>query len=91
MKREPTITNAATETQNEYPPVTIPNASIYVKDTSVCRLLNVASPTTGNVGNSATFTLTATNGGPDSATGVVITDAVPSWFYCGYAFGWYNL
>ena len=74
------VTNAATEIQNEYPPVTIPNASIYVKDTSVVRLLNVASPTTGNVGNTGTFTLTATNGGPDSATGVVINDPAPAGF-----------
>ena len=74
-----TITNAATETQNEYPPVTIPNASIYVKNTSVT-VTNVANPTTGNVGNPATFTVTATNGGPDSATGVVINDPAPAGF-----------
>ena len=85
-----TITNAATETQNEYPPVTIPNASIYVKNTSVA-VTNVANPTTGNVGNTATFTVTATNGGPDSATGVVINDPAPGWFCCEYAYGWYNL
>ena len=49
-----TIINAATETQNEYPPVTIPNASIYVKD-AVVSVTNVANPTTGNVGNSCDF------------------------------------
>ena len=62
--------------------MTIPNASIYVKE-AVVSVTNVANPSTGNVGNTGTFTLTATNNGPDSATNVVITDPLPSGFTAG--------
>ena len=47
--------------------------SIYVNK-AVVSVTNVANPASGNVGNTGTFTLTATNGGPDSATDVQITD-----------------
>ena len=78
-----TIVNGATETQNEYPlTVTVPSASIYVNK-AVVSVTNVANPSTGNVGNTGTFTLTATNNGPDSATNVVITDPLPSGFTAG--------
>jgi uncharacterized repeat protein (TIGR01451 family) len=68
------ITNHATETQTEYPnTVTIPDAKIYVKMADV-QLSQVG----GCSGNNVTFNVTASNGGPDAAHNVTITDAIPS-------------
>jgi len=44
-------------------------------DILVAKTVDNATP---NVGETVTFTITATNGGPSHATGVAITDALPS-------------
>lgn len=44
-------------------------------DILVAKTVDNATP---NVGETVTFTITATNGGPSNATGVAITDALPS-------------
>jgi uncharacterized repeat protein (TIGR01451 family) len=44
-------------------------------DLSITKSMNPASPT---LGQNVTFTVTVTNNGPDAATGVVVSDAVPT-------------
>ena len=44
-------------------------------DLAVAKLVNNSSP---QEGNTVTFTVTVTNNGPDAATGVVVSDAIPS-------------
>lgn len=44
-------------------------------DLSLTNTINVATP---NVGQNVVFTLTVTNGGPDAATNVAVTDAIPA-------------
>ena len=70
------ITNVANETQNEYPPVTIANATVYVKKADVVLTQTSTSPV--NVGGTVTYTVTVTNNGPDSASNVTVSDTVPS-------------
>ncbi|WP_408893365.1 S-layer homology domain-containing protein [Paenibacillus taichungensis] len=41
-------------------------------------ITNTVSNATPNVGDTIAFTITATNNGPDSATGVVVTDLLPA-------------
>ncbi|MDI6050786.1 Ig-like domain-containing protein [Flavobacterium sp. XS2P24] len=55
-------------------PVPVPQANV-----SVAKTVNNPTP---NVGSNVIFTLTASNAGPSSATGVSVTDALPS----GYTF-----
>jgi uncharacterized repeat protein (TIGR01451 family) len=53
------------------------NASVYVKavDVVVNKTVNNATP---NYRSNVTFTVTATNNGPDNATGVVVNDLLPA-------------
>jgi large repetitive protein len=44
-------------------------------DLSLSKTVNNAAP---NVGQNVTFTITASNAGPDNATGVVVTDLLPA-------------
>ena len=76
------ITNTATVTaSNQFDPNTSNNsaaASLNATpsaDVQVNKTVNNATP---NVGSNVTFTITATNAGPDAATGVVITDLLPA-------------
>ncbi len=73
-----TTTNHATATWTEYPKtITITDATIYVKDAEVA-LSQTTSATTVNVGDSITYTVKATNNGPDTATNILINDIIPS-------------
>ena len=74
------ITNHATETQTEYPPATITDATIHVNKANVAinKAVNGVSKAIVNVGDTITYLITVTNNGPDSATGLQITDLVPS-------------
>jgi uncharacterized repeat protein (TIGR01451 family) len=76
-----TITNTATKTaQNEYDPTTPDTykVSIFVPISADVQLNKTTSNATPNVGQKYNYTVTATNNGPDTATGVVVTDVIPS-------------
>ncbi len=74
-----TVTNTATEThQDQYDPIpdNTASASIYVKEADI--ILNKSvNKITANVGDILTFTITATNNGPDPATGLIFIDKLP--------------
>ena len=59
-------------TEDDYATATVtPN----VADLAVAKTVDNATP---DVGSDVTFTITATNNGPDDATGVQVTDALPA-------------
>lgn len=58
---------------------TVTPAPVGTADISIVKTVSNATP---NVGTNVTFTLTASNAGPSNATGVSVTDALPS----GYTF-----
>ena len=70
------IINIANETQTEYPSATIPKANIYINKADV--VLTQTSTTPVNVGDTVTYTITATNNGPDTATNININDVAPN-------------
>ncbi|WP_321422023.1 invasin domain 3-containing protein [uncultured Methanobacterium sp.] len=76
-------TNHATETQNEYPQtITIPDATIHVKQADITLTQTVNGASTGivtvNVGSTITFIITAKNNGPDTASNIYISDLIPA-------------
>ena len=72
-----TTTNHATATWTEYPStVVIPNSSIHVIAAAIS--ITNAGTTPVNVGQTATYTVTATNNGPDTANNIQITDPTPT-------------
>ena len=83
------ITNHATETQTEYPPSTISDATIHVNKANVT-ITNSANSSNLNVGQTGTFTVTVTNTGPDAATNIVINDPAPSGFTASVTGGTYS-
>ena len=69
-------TTDPTPGNNTTPPVTTTvNPATLVADLVVTQ---VVSPNPVSVGLQATFTITVTNNGPDPATGVTLTDTLPS-------------
>jgi uncharacterized repeat protein (TIGR01451 family) len=68
---DPNLTNNhATATVNVVAPATPPKADLAIT--------KKVSPTSTEVGNNLTYTLTVTNKGPQTGTGVVVTDKLPS-------------
>ena len=71
--------NTATETQTEYPFTVTATSTVHIPDPDVV-ITNVGNPSSANVGDTINFTLNATNNGPDSATGINVTDQIPYGF-----------
>lgn len=75
------LTNTASVTHSDLlDPVSSNNAASVTETPKQADLAlsNVASDSAPNVGNTITFTVTLTNGGPGTATGVQVTDMLPS-------------
>ncbi len=75
------VTNGATVSANEQDPNPSNNqamATINVKPLVDLKLTKVASNPAPTAGGSVTFTLSLINNGPNTATGVVISDPLPS-------------
>ena len=63
-------------------PATSVSTPIYTKEGSIT-VTNTATSSPLNVGQTGTFTLNATNNGPDTTTNIKITDALPNGFTAG--------
>ena len=75
------VTNTATKTaENEADPTTGDDtASVPITPVAAdIAITKTVSNTTPNLGSNATFTITATNNGPSTATGVLVSDPLPS-------------
>jgi LPXTG-site transpeptidase (sortase) family protein len=75
------VTNTASKTAEDQPdPVGINNLAVATvtgqsADIALTKIVDNAAPA---LGSNVTFTVTATNNGPSSATGVVVTDLLPA-------------
>ena len=75
-----TTTNHATATWTEYPStITIPDSTINVNKMASIAITNTGT-TPVNVGQTGTFTITATNNGPQTANNIQINDPIPTGF-----------
>ena len=78
------ISNIAHVTGNEQDPNLSNNQSIVVlssdRPTTDLAIFKTVNNSTTNVGQNVQFTLTVLNDGPDTATGVIVTDTWPSGF-----------
>ena len=75
------MTDRAAATANEFDPVIANNAaqaSSAVGDAADLRIVKTADRTSAQVGDTITWTLTATNLGPQAATGVTVSDVIPA-------------
>jgi uncharacterized repeat protein (TIGR01451 family) len=75
------LTNAATVAGNEFDPDTANNLSSVTTTVNAAADLRIAKSVdraTANVGDTLTWTVIATNDGPSTATGVVVTDDLPT-------------
>ncbi|HXY43294.1 MAG TPA: hypothetical protein VEH29_03830, partial [Acidimicrobiales bacterium] len=78
------VVNTAVETQSATTPLpngndtTSASASITVTPAANVSISKTVSPTNPTVGTNATYTITATNNGPDAAAGVTLTDHLPA-------------
>ena len=77
-----TISNTAFVTCTENPESIPGKADVTVHKTVALSITKTANPTevTSGVTSPVTFTIIVKNGGPSTATGVVISDTVPSGF-----------
>ena len=76
-----TVTNTAEVTSATFDPNLANNtasAEVQVETAADLGLTKVASPTAVNVHGEVTYTLTATNAGPDTAKAAIITDELPA-------------
>jgi len=75
------LANTASVTANEFDPNTANDtstATVSVVPVADVAITQSASPNPGVVGSNLTFTLSVTNNGPSSATGVTLTDPLPT-------------
>ena len=78
---EHTVTNTAEVTSETFDPDTADNtasAEVQVETAADLRLEKTASPTSAHVHGEVTYTLLATNAGPDTAKGATVTDELPT-------------
>ncbi|MBJ7471107.1 MAG: DUF11 domain-containing protein, partial [Solirubrobacteraceae bacterium] len=78
---ESPVNNAARATATQLDPEPANNlatASTTIGPAADLRIGKTASTATANVGDTITYTLTATNDGPSAATGVVVSDTLPT-------------
>jgi fimbrial isopeptide formation D2 family protein/uncharacterized repeat protein (TIGR01451 family) len=77
---EHTVTNTAEVTSETFDPETANNtasAEVQVETAADLRLEKSAAPTSAHVHGEVTYTLLATNAGPDTAKGATVTDELP--------------
>ncbi len=66
--------------EDQYDPdIDYANATVYAPEADII-ITNTPNQPKVNVGNTATFTVTVRNNGPDTATGVAINDIIPQGF-----------
>ncbi len=80
MASSGTLTNTATITANESDPAAANNSSTATTSVGITNLgiTKTDSPDPVSSGGTLTYTLVATNSGPDASTGATITDVLPA-------------